>query len=111
MGYKVGLLLSLVFVFQIFVLGGDILAIQFIYSDIDSVSMTAGYMISKEGNYTSAKHFVEAQSMVFICDETNPPMYGDPWTYYVCEDYQPLIIKKDVMRISVKRSVIIGFYN
>ncbi len=111
MGYKFGVLLSLLFVIQVFVLGGDIIAIQFIYSNLDSVSMTAGYMISKRGECETAKQYVEQQGMIFTFDEANPPMYGDPWTFYVSQEYQPFIIKKEVMEITVKRNIIIGFYN
>ena len=38
MGSKIGFILSLVFVFQTFLLGGDILSIQIIRSDLDSLS-------------------------------------------------------------------------
>lgn len=111
MAYKLGMILSLVFVFQIFVLGGDIISIQFLYADIDSVSMTAGYMIAKEGSITNATQFVNSQNMLLECDSTEHPSFGETWIYYVSKEYDPLIIKKEPMIIKVKRSAIIGYYN
>lgn len=111
MAYKIGMILSLIFVFQIFILGGDIISIQFIYSNIDSVSMTAGYMIAKDGNAIAAIKFVNSQNMTLECQENEAPLFGDVLIYYVSQQYDPLIIKKEKMIIRVKRSTVIGYYN
>jgi hypothetical protein len=106
-----GMILSLVFVFFVFALGGDIISIQFIYSDIDSVSMTAGYMIAKDGNLTAATKFVNDQNMTLECNETGTPLFGDTWIYFVAKEYDPLIIKNEAMTIRIERSTVIGYYN
>ena len=53
MAYKIGFILSLIFVVQLFVLMGDIMAIQMIYTNLDAVSVTAGYLISQNGKITT----------------------------------------------------------
>ena len=52
MGSKIGFILSLLFVVQLFVLAGDIMAIQMIYTNLDAVSVSAGYIISQKGTIT-----------------------------------------------------------
>ena len=52
MGYKVGFILSLLLVVELFVLAGDILTAQIIYTNLDAVSITAGNIISTKGEIT-----------------------------------------------------------
>ena len=52
MGSKVGFLLSLLLVVELFVLAGDVFSAQIIYTNLDAVSITAGNVISTKGEIT-----------------------------------------------------------
>ena len=53
MGSKLGFILSLLFLVQLFAMVGDLMSIQFIYTNLDAVSVTAGYLISTKGQITN----------------------------------------------------------
>ena len=49
MSYKVSFILSMVFVVMYFLFAGDMISLQFIYSDLDAKSVTISYLISENG--------------------------------------------------------------
>ena len=53
MSYKLGLLLSMFFLVQVFLLGGDLASITAIHNQIDAIALTAGYQISLQGSLPS----------------------------------------------------------
>ena len=113
MGYKVGFLLSLVFIIEIFIMTSDLMSIQFIYTNLDAVSVTAGHYISQRGGITEeVVRLVENQAGANIepvGDVT--PMFGSLFEYRIYKSYKPHFIKEDVMEIAVYRSVVIGYYS
>ncbi len=111
MGYKLGFLLSLVFIVQLFIIAGDITSIQIIYTNLDAVSVTAGYSISKYGEITqSVVLLVENQANAHIEALTyEAPSYGSIFEYRIYTTYQPMIISSEPMEISISRSVVIGY--
>mgnify|MGYP003292148147 CR=1 FL=1 len=52
MAYKVGFLLSLLLVVELFILAADVFSSQVIYTNLDAVSITAGNIISSKGGIT-----------------------------------------------------------
>ncbi len=112
MGSKLSFILSLLFVSVLFVLMGDIIAIQFIYTNLDAVSVSAGYLISRDGSITSeVRYLVDREAGAFI-EPTNysPPIYGELYEYVVFKPYKPLFISNDTITVRVTRSVVIGYY-
>ena len=113
MGYKVGFLLSLLLVIQLFVLAGDIFTAQIIYTNMDAISITAGNIISSKGEITNElKAYVKEQTggeITAVGDET--PLFGSVYTFKISREFNPMnrFIKQS--EISVVRSVIIGYYN
>ena len=113
MAYKIGFILSLIFVVQLFVLMGDIMAIQMIYTNLDAVSVTAGYLISQNGKITTeVVELVKSEAGANIESlNDDPPMLGGLFTFKISKQYDPLIMQEGMMDISIQRSVVIGYYN
>lgn len=113
MGYKVGFLLSLLLVIQLFVLAGDIFTAQIIYTNLDAVSITAGNVISSKAEITNElKAYVKEQTggeIIAVGDET--PLFGSVFTYKITREFRPLNRFIATNEISVVRSVVIGYYN
>lgn len=113
MGYKVGFLLSLIFIVGVFIFASDLMSIQFIYTNLDAVSVTAGHVISQKGGITEEViQLVENQAGANIepvGDAT--PMFGSLFEYKIYKSYKPHFIKEDTMEIAVLRSVVIGYYS
>ena len=112
MAYKLGLILSMLFLAQLFIFTGDLMSIQIIYTNLDAVSVTAGNMISSRGGiddeiinlvYNETGGTIEA-----IGDET--PMFGATYKYKISREFSPWVMSSNPMEISVIRSVVIGYY-
>lgn len=113
MAYKVGFLLSLIFVVQLFIFSGDLLAVQVIYTNLDAVSVTAGNIISRKGGITQDVIdlvYEEAGATITSVGD-NTPMFGSIFEYRISKTYDPYLISNDEMEIAVQRSVVIGYQN
>ena len=113
MGYKIGFLLSLIFIVQLFVIAGDITSIQIIYTNLDAVSVTAGQAISKYGGITeNVIRLVENEANAHIeAITTETPSFGSIYEYRIYTSYNAYVISKEPMEISISRSVVIGYIN
>jgi hypothetical protein len=112
MAYKLGLLLSMLFIVQVIVYSGDISCISLIRSELDAVALTAGYEISMQGAITSGiVSFVakEARAEIVMVNDS-VPSFGEVLVFEVSRLYDPLIISDSTMTISVRRSAVIGYY-
>ena len=112
MAYKIGFLLSLIFVVYLFILAGDLMAIQVIYTNLDAVSVTAGEIISRKGGITQDVIDLvseEADAAIYAVGD-NPPLFGAAFRYCIVKDYDPFLLSSDNLEIAVTRSVVIGYY-
>ena len=113
MGYKVGFILSLLLVVELFVLAGDVLTAQIIYTNLDAVSITAGNIISTKGEITEElRTYVRNETggeISAIGDET--PLFGSVYTFQISRYYRPMNGFTKQSEIVVVRSVVIGYYN
>ena len=112
MSYKIGLLLSMIFVALFFLFGADLLSIQNAYSVLDAKANNISYLISRTGVIDDAFiNYVEQTFYVhFACEKHLNPSFGDEVTYQISTQYQPLVIAKEKMTIVIERMTIIGFY-
>lgn len=113
MGYKVGFILSLLLVAELFILAGDIFSAQVIYTNLDAVSITAGNIISSKGRITEeVRTLVSDQTggiITAVGDEA--PLFGSVFTFKITREFKPMNSFSIENEISVVRSVIIGYYN
>ena len=112
MSYKIGLLLSMVFVTMFFLFGADLISIQSVYSSLDSKANNISYLISRSGiidedfiNYIETSYYVD-----FDCSLNLSPTFGEEITYSISTKYKPMIIDKKEMTITISRMTVVGFY-
>ena len=112
MSYKIGLILSMIFVALFFIFGADLLTLESVYSSLDSKANNISYLISRNGtiddefiNYVENTFFV-----TFDCPKNQSPTFGEKIIYQISTTYHPLVISKEEMTISIKRMTIVGFY-
>ena len=113
MGSNIGTLLSMVFVVLFFVFGVDIMSLQGVYTKLDQVAVTFGYVISKAGNINenTINEYCEKYDVEFMCISSCNPKVGDIVDYRLSTYYVPLVISKDTMKVTIERSTVIGIYN
>ncbi|MBQ0008844.1 MAG: hypothetical protein KBS97_00980 [Firmicutes bacterium] len=113
MGYKIGFLLSLILLVELFILAGDIFSSQVIFTNLDAASVTAGNIISSKGGITEEViSFVKNNTggeITAVGDEA--PLFGSIFTFKISKEFKPMNFFTDEREISVTRSVIIGYYN
>lgn len=112
MSSKLGLIFSMLFFSIFFLLSIDLICIQFSYNNLDSKGIAIGYEISKEmeidNNFISS---LEEKYHVQISDMSpEEPVFGDVVNYTLQCVYHPLIVSRNDMTITVKRSTVIGYY-
>ena len=112
MSYKIGLLLSMIFVALFFLFGADLISLQSAYSMLDAKANNISYIISRNGAIDSdfISYIENTYNVDFICDINLAPEFGEKITYEITTTYSPLVIAKEDIIISVKRMTIIGFY-
>ena len=113
MSYKISFILSMVFVCMFFLFSGDMISLQFIYSDLDAKSVTISYLISDHGSLDSNFiSYIENKYQVdFVYADNYQPLFGDEVTYVIAKNYKPLVMSKDIMTISIQRTTVIGYFN
>ena len=113
MASKVGFILSLLLVIELFVLAGDIFSAQIIYTNLDAVSITAGNIISTKGEITDEiKNYVRNETGGEITAVGNDtPLFGSVFTFRITKEFNPMNRFTGKTEISVVRSVVIGYYN
>lgn len=112
MSYKVGLILSMIFVAMFFLFGADLITIQSAYSMLDAKANNISYLISRTGvvdenfiNYVETTYNVD-----FDCPINLSPTFGEKVTYSISTNYQPMVISNEEMTITISRMTIVGFY-
>ena len=112
MSSKIGTILSLIFVSMFFLLGVDLMCLQLTLSNLDAKSVNISYAISQKGTIDDEliNNIDQRYNVEFECLSNCSPMYGDVVDYIITSEYNPLIISNQVMRISIKRYAVIGFY-
>lgn len=112
MSYKFGMLLSTIFVVLFFLLGMDLLSIQYGYSNLDAKSVSISYRISEHG--TLDDKFIESlenyYQVDFTCTSSCNPSFGDIVEYTISSTIQTIVISPKGLTIKLARSVVIGFF-
>lgn len=114
MGSKIGLILSVFFLFIVFLFGADLICIQLNYASMDSMTTLISYNISKKGTITdSLKTYVKnniGADLYSASSEDKIYQTGDSFEYYLKKNYEPLVISES-MELTIKRYAVIKIYN
>ena len=113
MGYKIGFVLSLLLLVELFILAADVFSAQIIYTNLDAASLVAGNAISQSGGITEevVRYIEETTGGYIVNITTGTPRFGDIYEYKVARSYQPMTAFGEEREISVIRGVVIGYYN
>ena len=113
MSYKLGFILSLLFVVELFLLAGDLFTSQIIYTNLDAASVIAGNVISSKGGITSevVRYVEETTGGAIEAMSNETPRFGDVYEFKLSKSYKPLSGFGHVRTVSVVRGVVIGYYN
>ena len=112
MGSKIGLILSLIFVSIFFVLGGDLICLQYLYGDLDTKGVTISYLISKTGRVDDSYRLSleEKYNVTLRYYITETPRIGDVIDFSIETTFNPIVLSNDSMTIKINRSAILGYY-
>lgn len=113
MSYKLGLLLSMVFLMSVLLLAGDLLNVAVIKNSLDALATVVSYRIAKEGQVSSdTRSLIESYGALFRLEDGERVAFriGDTVTYYLQKEYQPFVLQKEMMNVTVRRSALIGYY-
>ncbi len=111
MAYKLGLMLSMAFLMSVMLLGGDIIAVSSIHSSLDALALVVARRIGQEGYVSeSTEALLEEHQVNLYCQESHFPALGESLTFTLTQLYSSLVISKETMVISVKRTAIVGYY-
>ena len=112
MSYKVGLILSMIFVALFFLFGADLITIESVFSTLDAKANNISYIISRNGIIDDEfiNHIETTFSVKFDCPKNPFPTFGERIIYQISTTYHPLVISKQEMTIAIKRMTIVGFY-
>lgn len=117
MSAKLGTILGIFFIMMTFLLGTDLVMIQFTYSNLDAISVQANYLISKRGFLSSEvqSEFLEKYGVIVKPFEENSEekSYREGFTYgyVISKKYSPIIFSAQSVNISLKRYAVINIYN
>ncbi|NLZ15647.1 MAG: hypothetical protein GXY27_03095 [Erysipelotrichaceae bacterium] len=112
MSYKIGLILSMIFVALFFLFGADLIGLQSAYSALDAKANNISYLIARNGviNENFINSVESSFNVDFLCDTNLAPEFGEKISFTIVSTYQPLIIDKKEMVIAITRMTIVGFY-
>ena len=112
MSYKVGLILSMIFVALFFLFGADLITLESTFSTLDAKANNISYIISRTGVIDDdfIDYIETTFSVDFDCPKNQNPTFGEKITYQISTSYHPLVISKQEMTIAIKRMTIVGFY-
>lgn len=114
MGSKIGLILSLPFIFLAFLFGVDLVIIQVQYSLLDSLTSYASYNIAKDGTISdSLKEFIKNNyaANIYCVNIDTDSVYTTGQTFEYCleKDYEPIVLSS-TYTIKITRCAIINYY-
>lgn len=113
MSYKLGLLLSLTFLMAVLFLAGDMMNLASVKASLDALGTVVSYRIASDGTVNeSTERLISSYGATFRYEDGKKPLFriGEIVTYYLEKGYDPFVVSKSTMRVSVKRSAVVGYY-
>ena len=112
MSYKLSMILSLLFVVAFLLLGGDMICLSAAYSELDSTSITIGYLIAKSGRVDDdfISTLEEKYLVTFESISPSNPVVGEVVDFVIYREYDPLIMASSSIYIKAQRTTVVGYY-
>lgn len=111
MGSKIGIILSLPFMFLAFLFGTDLIMVQLTYTSLDSISTVVSYRIGKTGELSGEiDRYVrnEIQARLMPVDATYSYIEGSVLPYYLEKEYKPIVLSNETLTIRIKRFAVVN---
>lgn len=112
MSSNIAFLLSLTFVVSMMAYAGDLCRMQTMYAQLDSLSLSAGKLITRKWSIDQdVINLVESENahIVSLNDSGYTPGEGDAFSFRVWKNYQAMSFDKELKTISINRSVVLGY--
>ena len=113
MSYNLSFMLSLFFLIPMLLFSGDLVCIQSIQNHLDSFALTVAYEISMEGEISQEIEELVSNELgaeIYCVDNCRGGHFGDTVTFVLAKEYTPFIMSDKPMKISVRRTAVIGYY-
>lgn len=113
MSYKLGLLLSIAFLMSVLLFSGDLVNVGIIKNSLNALALTVSYRIASDGAVSGeTKSLIASYGASFRLEDGEREAFriGDTVTYYLSKEYEPFVLRKGTMELSVRRSAVIGYY-
>ena len=117
MSQKLGMILSVMFIILVFLFGADLVMLQTVYTNLDSISETISFQIAKNGVDSdgdidsSIKDYVYKTTGASITANNNGKvnfLEGDIFAYVLTKEYQPILLSTNPIKVSVSRYTVLG---
>lgn len=112
MSSKIGLILSSLFIVMAFLLGCDLITVQYMYADLDAKSVNISYLISRAPyiNFSFINSISSQYQVEFFCQKIGTPSFGEEIYYTLSQSFKPLFMSSESMTVSIERMCIVGYY-
>ena len=82
------------------------------YSQLDSASISIGYIIAKSGRVDEEflQTIEQNYNVTFLDVSPANPSYGDVVDFIIYRNYRPIIMSNDVITLKAKRTTVVGYY-
>lgn len=104
-------MLSFVFLVSVFLLGGDVVCVLSIHSELDSLALTVARRLESDGTLSqNTIDFVESQGAQINLLTSGQPALGETVSFEIYRYYKSFVMSKEPMAITVTRTAIVGYY-
>ncbi|MBO8427756.1 MAG: hypothetical protein IAC58_04290 [Firmicutes bacterium] len=117
MSNKLALILCIPFILFVFLFGVDLVMIQTVYTNLDSISETISYKISQNGidsngniDKSIEQYLYETTGAIIVSNNNNKANFleGDIFAYTLSKEYQPILLSSKTITINIDRYAVIG---
>lgn len=113
MGTNLSFILSLFFVIQVMMMGGDILNIQTINTELNAIASYVVRTVQTEGSIKekTIEYVLSVYNSRLVCLENCKSRFGDTLRFKVERDYHAISYLNKSITITVSRSILLGYFN
>lgn len=111
MAHKIAVMFSVIFVFQLLLMMGDITAIQVIQSEMQAHAVTLVHEIALKGRLDQTMMDRTAErGYTLVCLVNCLPQFGDTLTFQLTIAYDPMVLSDQPLFLQLTRDAVVGVY-